>query len=257
MIAIHSVRATLERNALVARRIWLVMLSGFLEPVLYLLAVGLGVGALLAPVSLGDGTVVDFPVFLAPALLAVSAMNGALYDATVNVFWKLRYRRLYDSMLTTPLTIRGVITGEIVWAQLRGFLYSLSFVGVLLAADLIRSPGAALAALPVTMLTGFAFAALGVAVTTFMRSWQDMELVTLGQTAMFFFSGTFFPVSSYPQPLRLLAELTPLHHANELIRSVCLGDVSAGDAGHACYLVAVIALAMTVAARRIDRLLIK
>ena len=100
----------------------MIFLSGFFEPVFYLLSIGVGLGALVGDFTLSDGQVVGYAAFVAPALLATSAMNGAIYDSTFNVFFKLKYAKLYDAMLATPLGRRDVALGEITWALLRGAL---------------------------------------------------------------------------------------------------------------------------------------
>ena len=92
-----------ERNLMVYRRIWLLIVSGFFEPVFYLFSLGVGIGALVGTVAGPDGQPIDYTAFVAPALLASSAMNGAIYDSTMNVFFKLKYAKTYDAMLATPL----------------------------------------------------------------------------------------------------------------------------------------------------------
>jgi lipooligosaccharide transport system permease protein len=249
-------RMVLERNATAARRAWLTMLSGFVEPVLYLFSLGVGLGALIGRIPLEGGRSVTYPVFVAPALLAASAMNGAVYDSTFNVFWKLKYGKLYDAMLATPLGPRDVALGEVGWAQLRGAVYAAMFVAVMAVAGVITSWWALLA-LPAAVIVGLAFAGVGMAVTTFMRSWQDFELVNLAVLPMFLFSATFYPLSTYPRGLRWLVELTPLYHAVSLIRSLTLGTVGWNLVGHLGYLAAMGLVGLLVAARRLERLLLR
>lgn len=246
--------ALVERNALVARRIWLVILSGFVEPVFYLLAVGLGLGSLIGSVTLPGGRVVDYITFVAPALLAVSAMNGALYDSTINFFWKLKYQKFYETLLVTPLNTAHIVFGEITWAQLRGVAYSAAFLGFAAAIGATTSVWALLA-LPCIVLIGFAFAAAGLAVSSFMRSWRDLEVVTVTQLAMFLLGTTFFPLTAYPPHVRPLVEITPLYQANELLRGCFFGDVSTGLLPHVGYLVVMTAAGLTVGVRRIGHLL--
>jgi lipooligosaccharide transport system permease protein len=246
-----------ERNLMVYRRIWLLIVSGFFEPVFYLFSLGIGIGALVGTVAGPDGRAIDYTAFVAPALLASSAMNGAIYDSTMNVFFKLKYAKTYDAMLATPLEPADVAVGEIVWAQLRGTLYSAAFLLVMLALGLIDSWWALLA-LPATVLVGLAFAAVGMACTSFMRSWQDFEFVQLAVLPMFLFSTTFFPLSVYPRPLQLLVELTPLFHGIELIRPLTTGaGVGIGLVGHALYFVGLAVLGLVVTARRLEKLLLK
>ena len=246
-----------ERNLLVYRRIWLLIVSGFFEPVFYLLSLGVGIGSLVGTVAGPDGQAIDYTAFVAPALLASSAMNGAVYDSTMNVFFKLKYAKTYDAMLATPLGPADIAVGEITWAQLRGTLYSGTFLLVMLALGLISSWWALLA-LPATMLIGLAFAAVGMAATSFMRGWQDFEFVQLAILPMFLFSTTFFPLSVYPRSLQLLVQVTPLFHGIELIRPLTTGaGVGFGLLGHALYFLGMAALGLAVTARRLEKLLLK
>lgn len=248
-------RMVLERNIVVGRRLWRVMLSGFVEPVLYLFSLGIGLGALIGDVPVGGGRSVSYPVFVAPALLAASAMNGAVYDSTFNVFWKLRYGRIYDAILATPLGPRDVAIGEVAWAQLRGAAYAAMFVVVMLAAGLVTSWWALLA-LPAAVVVGLAFAGVGMAATTFMRSWQDFEMVNLAVLPSFLFSATFYPLSTYPEALQWVVRLTPLYHAVSLIRSLTLGMIGWGVLGHLAYLAVMGLAGLFVAGRRLERLLL-
>jgi lipooligosaccharide transport system permease protein len=167
-----------ERSLYLYRRTWLVLASGFFEPLFYLLAVGFGIGALVGSVPGPNGEAVPYQLFVAPALLASSAMNGAIFEVTFNVYGKLRWEKVYDAMLATPLGVGDIALGEIAWALFRGLLYAIGFVLVMLVLGLFRSPFFLLA-IPAAMLIGFAFAAVGMAATTFVRSWQDFDLIQL------------------------------------------------------------------------------
>jgi lipooligosaccharide transport system permease protein len=248
-------RAVLERNLTGARRAWVVMLSGFAEPVFYLFSLGVGLGALVGPVPVG-GRAVPYAAFVAPALLASSAMNGAVFDATFNIFWKLRYARLYDAMLATPLGPRDVALGEVGWAQLRGGAYAAMFLVVMLATGLLQSWWALLA-LPAALGVGLAFAGVGMAATTFMRSWEDFDLVNLVTLPLLLFSATFYPLSTYPPVLRHLVQVTPLYHGVELLRALCLGTPGPGTLGHLAYLVVLGLAGTAVAGVRLERLLLR
>jgi len=247
-------RRVVERNVTSARRSAVVLLSGFAEPVFYLFSLGVGLGALIGPVQ-ADGRDVGYAQFVAPALLATSAMNGAVMDSTFNVFWKLKYAHVYDAMLATPLGPRDVAVGEITWALLRGGLYAAMFLAVMALAGLVSSWWALLA-VPAALLVGFAFAGAGMAATTFMRSWQDFELVTLVTLPLLLFSATFYPVTAYPGAVRAVVAVTPLYHGVELLRSLTLGTVDAGILGHVAYLLAMGAAGLAVAGSRLERLLL-
>lgn len=248
-------RMLVERNARALRHGWLTVLSGFFEPVFYLFSLGVGLGALVDAVDAGGGRQVPYAVFVAPALLASSAMNGAVYDSTFNIFFKLKYAKLYDSVLATPLGPRDVAVGEISWALMRGQVYAAAFLVVALLAGLVRSWWALLA-LPAAGLVGFAFAAVGMAATTFMRGWTDFDYVQLAILPLFLFSATFYPLSTYPDALQQVVRATPLYHGVALERALLLGGVGPGLLVHVAYLLALGALGFVVAARRLERLLL-
>jgi lipooligosaccharide transport system permease protein len=249
-------RMLVVRSALASRSVWLAIVSGFFEPLFYLVAMGQGLGSLVGTVSGPAGQQLSYAVFIAPGLLAASAMNGAVYDATFSFFIKLKYAKLYDAMLATPLGPVDVALGEIGWALLRGGMYSAGFLGVMLAAGLISSLWALLA-LPAALLVAFAFASIGIAATSFMRSWQDFDLVQLAVLPMFLFSATFFPLSVYPSALQRLVQAFPLYHGVSLIRGLTTGVVGWTTLGHVAYFVVMAALGLVVASRRLTALLLR
>jgi lipooligosaccharide transport system permease protein len=245
-----------SRNLLVARRSWILFVSGFFEPFFYLLSVGIGIGGLVGRVVPDSGPAVGYEQFVAPALLAASAMNGAIYDSLHNVYFKLRYAKLYDAVLATPLSPQDAAVGEIAWAVLRGATYSAAFLLVMLGLGLIGSPWALLA-LPAAVLVGFAFAAVGMALATFVRSWQDLDLVQLAILPLFLFSTTFYPLSVYPAALQWFVRCTPLYHGIELLRGLVTGAVHPGLLGDAAYLLLMGALGLLVASRRLAGLMLR
>ena len=247
-------RGLLERNLLVNRHIWFVVASGFFEPLFYLLSLGIGIGELVGAVEVG-GRLVDYRTFVAPAMLASSAMNGAVYDTTFNFYYKLRYAKTYDSVLATPLGVGDVALGEAVSALARGGVYAAAFLLVMAALGLLGSAWAVLA-LPAALLIGFAFAGAGLACTTFMRGWEDFDSVQLAILPMFLFSSTFSPLSAYPGALRWVVQATPLYHGVALVRGLCTGALTASMLAHVLYLVAMGVVGLVVAARRMERILL-
>ena len=245
-----------QRNYLVARRTWILFVSGFFEPFFYLLSIGVGIGGLVGDVVTDTGTALTYQQFVAPALLAASAMNGAVYDSVFNLFFKLRYSKLYDAVLATPLSAPDAAVGETVWSLLRGATYSAAFLLIMAVLGLVESWWALLA-LPAAILIGFAFAAAGLAATTFLRGWQDFEFVQLAVLPLFLFSTTFYPLSTYPPPLQVVVQCTPLYHGIELVRSLVTGDVGWSLLGHAGYLVVLGLVGLAIGARRLSGLLLK
>ena len=245
----------LERNARAYGHMWLLLVSGVAEPLFYLLSLGVGLGPLVGQVSGPGGAAVPYREFVAPGLLAVSAMNGAMYDSTFNVYFKLKWAKLYDAMLATPLRPAELALGEIGWALLRGCLYAFAFTAVMAALGLLHSAWAALA-VPVALLIGFAFAGVGMACTTYMRSWQDFDYVLLASLPLFLFSTTFFPLSVYPRPVAIIVEWTPLYQGVVLLRELVLGVPGPDLIWRAAYLAAMGLAGLLVTGRRIGRLLL-
>lgn len=244
----------LERNLRVSRRSWGILLSGFVEPVFYLFAVGVGLGALVGDVTGPEGRPVTYAEYVAPALLASAAMNGALFESTFNIFFKLRFMKTYDAILATPMEPADIAVGEVGWSLLRGGLYAVGFLLVTGLMGLLLSPLAVLA-LPAALLIGFAFAAVGMAASTFMRSWQDFDLITLFSLPLFLFSATFFPISVYPEAVQPFVRLSPLYHGVELVRGLMLGVPDVTMLGHAAFLVVMGLGGAVVAGRRFARIL--
>jgi lipooligosaccharide transport system permease protein len=248
-------RHVVHRDLLTARQWWLTVVSGFFEPVFYLFSLGVGLGALVGDVTWA-GVEVSYVQFVAPGLLAASAMNGAFYESTMNVYAKMTLDRAYDAMLATPMQPGDVAGGEITYSQLRGTAYSLVFLLVLWAFGYVASPWGVLA-LPAAMLLGFAFSALGMATTTFMRSWTDMDLVATALLPLFLLSTTFYPLEVYPAGVRPLILLSPLYHGVELVRAATLGIADWSILGHVVVLLVVAVSGTVLAGRRLESLLLR
>jgi lipooligosaccharide transport system permease protein len=246
----------IERNLLVYKHGWLVLFSGFFEPLFYLLSIGFGLGALVGEVAGPGGQPISYALFVAPALLAASSMNGAITESTFNFFFKLNYDKTFASILTTPMSPGDISLGELGWALIRGGLYTIGFMAVMVVFGLAKSP-LVLLTLPGALLIGFAFAALGMAATSFMRTWQDFDLIQLVILPMFLFSGTFFPLEALPEPARVIVQLTPLYHGVDLLRQLTVGVVSEQTLVHVAYLTVMGIVGLAIVSRRLDRLLLK
>jgi lipooligosaccharide transport system permease protein len=235
---------------------WVIVLSGFFEPVFFLLAMGLGLGTFIGDVPLPNGTSVSYAAFIAPALLAVSAMNGAVYDSTWNVFFKMHFGKLYDGMLATSLGPLDVAFGEITYALLRGGVYAIGFLTVMQVMGLNLAWSAALA-IPAVLLVAFGFASVGMAVTSYMKTFQQMDWINFVMLPMFLFSATFYPLSVYPQYIQWLIQAMPLWHGVELLRQISVGIFTPATAIHIGYYLVMIVLGVMLTAGRLRKLFLK
>jgi lipooligosaccharide transport system permease protein len=243
----------LERNALIYRKGWYFLVSGFFEPFFYLLSLGIGLNHLIGNVHVAH-TAVTYAAFVAPGMLATSAMNGSMLDATFNTFFRLRVDHTYDSVMATPLSVEDIALGELSWCLTRGSLYSVSFLVCMWALGDTQS-GWAILCLPIAILTSLAFASAGMAACTFLRSWQDFDLVMLALLPMFLFSATFFPIDQYPGWLQLVVRATPLYQGVALARGCNLGVFNWAMTGHVGYLVVMSFAGIVMTSRRFRKLL--
>lgn len=245
----------LERNALAYRRAWGVLVSGFFEPLFYLLSLGIGLNKLIGVIPLHeDHIVVSYAQYVAAGMLATSAMNGAVIDTIFNTFFKLKVSHVYEPVLTTPLEVTDLALGEVLWSLTRGVLYSTSFISCMVILGDFRSWWVWMC-LPCALLASFAFACAGLAGCTYIRSWQDFDIVSLVQLPMFLFSGTFFPTYIYPHWFAIVITFSPLYQAAALLRGFALGVFTWTLLVHVAYLVAMGLVCLRVAARRFRRIL--
>ena len=257
-LAVRAIRApgrrlmlhVLERNALVYRRSWLVIVSGLFEPMFWLLAMWLGMSTVIGDIPGPDGRPLPYLDFVAPGLLAAAAMQGALSEATYRLYLKIIEGRSYRGMLATPLTPADLALGELGWAVVRGTLYTVGFLAIALPLGAIDSWWAVLL-LPIALLVCVAFGALGQAGTTYMRTWQHLDLTQLAMVPLMLCSAVFFPLDAYPHTVQLGVEATPLYHGVALMRAVSTGAVHVGLLWHVAYLVAIAAVGLRWSSRRL------
>ncbi len=238
--------AVWRRNLTMYRRTWkLNILPNFFEPILYLVSIGIGVGAYVSEMG---GT--SYVAFLAPGLVAVAAMNGASFEVTYNAFVRLNFEKTYASMLTTPVQPEDVLAGEVLWAVTRASIYGTCFFVVIAAAGLAPLP-AALLALPLVPLTGLLFAAIGIAFSLRIPSIDLFSFYfTLFITPLFLFSDIFFPLQERLSGVWLrVAEALPLLHPVRLIRSAFRGEFAPVLLWDLLYIVALSAALLWLAAR--------
>jgi lipooligosaccharide transport system permease protein len=248
----RSIRV-LERNAMVYRSQWLMLLSGFFEPLFYLLALGIGLNTLAGPLHV-DGRTISYAMFVAPGMLATSAMNGAMIDSIFNPFFRLKISRTYDALLATPLEVTDIALGEVLWALVRATMYAASFIICMALLGDAGSPWVILC-WPGAILTSFAFSCFGLAACTYIRSWQDFDKVALVQMPLFLFSATFFPITLYPRWLGAIVSFSPLYQSASLLRGFSLGQFDWIMIMRASYLLVIALVGLYVASRRFQRIL--
>jgi lipooligosaccharide transport system permease protein len=249
-----NARSVISRGLLATRSTnYLVVLSGFFEPVFYLLSMGIGLGGLIGTIAAPDGQEISYAAYIAPALLAVSAMNGAVYDSTWNVFFKMNYAKTYTGMLSTSLGPLDVALGEILLALLRGALYAVGFMIVMQVLGL-NLAWTAILALPAILVIAFGFASLGMAVTSYMKTFQQMDWITFVLLPMFLFSATFYPITVYPEPIQWLVQALPLWHGVELVRGLTTGILGPAMLVHLLYYAIMIAIGLVFTTKRLRAL---
>lgn len=259
MAALYSrnARAVIARGLRATRSSnWMIMVSGFFEPVLYLVSMGVGLGALVGTVEGPNGEAISYAAYIAPALLAVSAMNGAVYDSTWNVFFKMNFAKLYQGMLYTSLGPLDVAIGEIFLALLRGAIYATGFTAVMALMGLITTP-VALLVIPASVVIAFGFASFGMGITSFMKTFQQMEWINFVMLPMFLFSATFYPLSVYPQSIQWFIQALPLWHGVELLRQISVASFSPATFIHLGYFLVMIAVGMLLTTLRLRKLFLK
>lgn len=232
---------------------WVVVLTGFVEPIFYLLSLGVGLGAYIGSVQDAAGNEIPYAAYIAPALLAVSAMNGAIYDSTWNVFFKMNFGKLYQGMLATSLGPLDVALGEISLALLRGGAYGLGFLLVMQAAGLNLAWTAVLA-LPAVLLIAFGFASLGMGITSYLKTFQQMDWIQFFLLPMFLLSATFYPISVYPAPVQWIIQALPLWHGVELVRGLTTGVLGPAMLVHLLYYLVMVVLGLAFTTRRLRAL---
>ena len=202
------------------------------------------------------GVDVPYAAYIAPALMAVSAMNGAVYDSTWNVFFKMNFAKLYQGMLYTSLGPLDVAIGEIFLALLRGAMYATGFTAVMALMGLITTP-VALLMIPASVVIAFGFASFGMGITSFMKTFQQMEWVNFVMLPMFLFSATFYPLSVYPQGVQWFIQALPLWHGVELLRQISIASFTPAAAVHLSYFLVMIAVGLLLTTVRLRKLFLK
>ncbi len=224
-----------ERNFMVYRQNWLIsFLPPIMEPLLYLTAFGIGIGALVGKITYA-GDAVSYAAFIAPALIAFNIMNNAFFENTYGSYVRMYYQKTFDAMMATPLSVNEIITGEIVWGGTKSLIATIIMMTVISFFGLIRYPEGLLM-IPLAFLCGMAFGCIGMYFTSIIHHIDLFNLpFFLFITPMFLFSGTFFPIENLPQWAQSLAMFLPLTHLVSLTRDLCYGRVHAAMIGPLTY----------------------
>ncbi len=242
-----------RRNFLVWRKLAIPSVLGNLaDPLIYMLGLGYGLGSLLPQIS-----GVSYVSFLAAGTVVASTMNAATFEALYSAFSRMHVQKTWDAILNTPLSLDHVLTAELVWAASKGLLSGLAILLVIAALGLTTSP-LALWVIPVILLTGLAFAAMGLIVCALAPSYDFfMYYFTLFITPMLLVSGVFFPADQLPAAVHALAAWLPLSHAVQLARPLLLGEVPANALGHVAALLVIAIIAFYIATVLTRRRLLK
>lgn len=246
-----------QRNWAVYRQSWQVsFLPPLLEPLLYLVAFGVGLSGLVGSVGY-RGEQVAYTAFIAPALIAITVMNSAFFENTYSSFVRMYYQKTFDAMMATPLTVEEIIAGEILWGATKATIAAAIMLAVIGLFGLIRLP-AGLLLIPLAFLGGLAFGAAGMVCTALVPTIDLFNLpVFLFVTPMFLFGGTFFPVENLPAWAQQVAALLPLTPLVDLSRAFAAGRIDASLLPGIAYLVVFTAIAVPLAIVRMRRRLIK
>lgn len=241
-----------QRNATIGRKtIFTTLGPRFMEALAYLLIMGLGLGAYVSTIK-----GVDYVEFIAPGVAAASVMFGAILETTYNAFVRIHVRRVYEAVVTTPLSVGDVVVGEYLWAATRGVIYGVVFLIVMAALGLVASWWALLA--PLAFVAGaLCFAVVGMAYTSLVSNIEHFNIFFTGLlTPMFLFGGIFFPFDQLPTWAQVIGWCLPLSHLVAATRELVLGDVSAMTALHVAALLALTAALWAFPVRRLSRKLI-
>ncbi len=227
-------------------------LPPFLEPLLFLAGIGLGLGKYITESM--DG--LAYIEFLGTGLLVTTAMFTSSFECTFGTFIRLEFEKVYDSMLAAPITANNLIVGEIIWAGTKGFFFSFAVLCILASFGIVSLPRALLAPF-VGFVTGLMFSTLALLVTSFVKTINHFNFYLTGVISpMFFFSGVVFPISNLPAFIRPVAEVLPLTHSVRLVRAVCAGRYNPGLLLDVLYVFAFIVIVGSFAIRRLKKRLV-
>ncbi len=246
-----------QRDLTVYRKIWKIsLLPPLLEPLLYLAAFGVGLSGLVGAMP-HRGTLVPYLEFIAPGLLAINIMQNAFFETTYGSFVRMVYQKTFGAILATPLSVEEVIAGEIAWAATKSVIATAIMMAVITPFGLIQYPEGLLI-LPLALLGGLAFGAVGMVFTATLPSIEVFNLPTfLFVTPMFLFGGTFFSTERLPPWAQVVAQGLPLTHLAEAARGLALGRLEVALWWNLAYLTVFLGVVFPVALVLMRRRLIE
>jgi lipooligosaccharide transport system permease protein len=228
------------------------IVSNLFDPLIYLLALGFGLGAYVTRIA-----GLSYIQFIAPGLIASSIMTAASFETTYNTFVRIHFDRVYKAMMATPVTVEDIVVGEMLWAMTRSTIYASVMLCVVAALGLVRSWFALLVPL-MGAIGGLMFAIIGLTYTSFLRSIDQMNFYfTLFITPLFLFSGVFYPLDALPQTVQEIALLSPLYHLVSIIRPLVLGTLGTESLFHLLWIAIFIAVFAVVPVNLLNKKLVK
>ena len=247
-----ALAGVMSRDMVIFGRYWkATTFSSIVQPTIYLLAFGLGFGTLVA--HLGHVTYVQY---VATGVVATAVLFSSAFPGMFNTFIRWQFQRTYDAMLAAPVDVEELITAEVLWISLRAGVYGLAPLLVAIAFGLEPTPGMLLVPF-IGFLTGFGFAAFGVTIAAVAKTIDNFNYVTSAVlTPLFLFAGTFFPISTLPAGVRVVAQFNPLYHCVQLVRDASFGELGPADLWHAGVLLAFAVLMWRLAVSQLGRRLI-
>jgi len=247
-----ALAGVMSRDVVLFGRYWpSTTFSSVLQPVIYLLAFGLGLGSLISHLQ-----GVSYVEYVATGIVATAVLFASAFPGMFNTFVRWKFQRTYDAILAAPVDVEELITAEVLWIAIRAGVYGLAPLLVALAFGLSPTIGMLLV-LPIGLVTGFGFAAFGVALAAVAKTIDNFSYITSAVlTPMFLVAGTFFPITTLPPVLRAIAQVNPLYHCVQLVRDASLGRLQPADLVHAGVLVAFALIMWRLAVRLLGRRLI-
>jgi lipooligosaccharide transport system permease protein len=229
-----ALAGVMSRDVAIFGRYWkATTFSSIVQPTIYLVAFGLGFGSLVKGVGH-----VRYVEYVATGVVATAILFSSAFPGMFNTFVRWQFQRTYDAMLAAPVDVEELITAEVLWISVRAGVYGLAPLLVGIAFGLEPDPGMLLVPL-IGFVTGFGFAAFGVALAAVAKTIDNFNYITSAVlTPMFLVAGTFFPISNLPEGVRTVAEFNPLYHCVQMVRDASLGTLGVGDLGHLAVLVA-------------------